>query len=186
MQFFSGRTGFFVSFATVKKKLLQDRAALLFKNAARYFKAMKETPVCRDVHQCAAGTGFSVRTTKDEPADSRLNKGSGTHGARLQRDKKRAVVQIPRAAEFRGLTERDDLGVSCRVKVQAATIAPLTNDLSFLVYHNSPYRNVALARRKARQFKGTLHVIFVALRHLFFPPNRNIRKKGVPVRNSLF
>jgi len=64
------------------------------------------------LEEARAGTGFWVECAKDHPADAGVDDQPGAHGARLERDGERAVVEPPVADGLAGLFDGNELGVS--------------------------------------------------------------------------
>ena len=119
----------------------------------------------------AGGTCFGVQGTKNHAFKARLQHGADTHGTRLKRYKKLAIVQAVVAQSQCCCTERHNFSVGCRIAATNGRIVangnhlPIPNDHRAYRYFTSGQGNQRLPQRK-RHESGVIN------RHLCQRPGR--------------
>lgn len=112
------------------------------------------------VIQAADASGLGVFGPVDEPVDACVDQGAGAHGAGLECDNERAVIQSPSAEFLSSSADGDDLGVGGGVVVRLAEVVALAEDDRFvvdqLVDHGS-HGHLALRGGLVGQVQGAVH-----------------------------
>jgi len=125
-----------------------------------HFDAVVEGWVIQHLHYGTVGSGFGVFRAVDDTLEPGMYHGSGTHRARLNRNKQRAVTEAVVANSRTGFAEHKNFGVSGGVVIEDAAVVAASNDLG-VANNDRADRNFPRFKSTLGGAEGFLNVEFV-------------------------
>jgi len=140
---------------------LQHFRAASSEHPATNFNSMIQLRMIQDLHHRADGPSFWIVRAIDQALDAGMHHRTGTHGARFNCNKQLTLAQTMVTNGFTRFTQRDDLGMRCRIRINNVTIPSASDDAPF-AHNDCPYGHFSDFERALGTPKRLLHPEFVA------------------------
>lgn len=129
---------------------------LLSKHVIGHLDLMHKSRVAQQVVTRTNCPRLFIHGTNYDVTNSRAQKSSGTHDARLQGDVHRCFIESPSTERKSGTSQRDNFGVCGRVVINLSSIFSERDDGTVDDYDTSN-RNVIVVRGELRLFECATH-----------------------------
>jgi hypothetical protein len=136
---------------------LQQRDRLDRKNAGRDLETVIHSNVAPDLEEGHDSARFRIGRAEDEAPNARIHERSRAHGAGLERDEERAIVEPPMPAHPGSRPDGNDFRVRRRVFVELAPVLSTGKFDPVRPDDDGTDGNVSVGRRATRLIDGNLH-----------------------------
>lgn len=142
------------------EEVLEKSAALVGTDPPHHFHGVVEPRVIAQRIQGSDSPGLRVGCPVDESAEPGIDQGTGTHGARFERDCQCAIGQPPFAEPLGSRPDGDDLGMSRGIAIALTKIKAFGDNLIPAIDDGTDRDLVALGSL-VREHDGMLHHLMV-------------------------
>ena len=153
--------------AALAKKFAQWLATLFGQHTPLHLRLVVDLREGKKVKHRTRRTRFRLCSAIHHARKPGMDHGAAAHGARLQRDVKRAPIQPVVAQPLGCRPQRNDLGMGRGVVVMQRCIAAGSNHLTILHDHSAD-GHFTRARRDVRLLKGKAHPILFRVRNFHY------------------
>ena len=146
--------------ATISKERLQHFRAASSQYPAANLNLVVHLRMIQHLHHRMNGAGFGIVRPINQALDPGMHQGAGAHGARFNCNKQLALSQTMVTNGSTRFTQRNNLGVRCRIRILDVPIPSLPHDIS-VAYDDGSNRNFPHFQRSLCTTKGLFHPQFV-------------------------
>lgn len=134
---------------------------LLFSHPHRHIEFVGEPRVGADVVERPEYAGLHVHRPVHDSTDPALLRGAGTHGAGLEGDHQRAVVEPPRTERRRRISQRKHLGVRSGIAAELTFVVTRRHHVPLGPHHDRTHGHVVVVERFGGFVEGQAHHLVV-------------------------